>query len=119
MTEHNEFLITCYVNNGDTGELIEKVRFILVDEDDEFTNAKDVDRHVKKHFDELCELAESRREYESEDSDVYRLDWVHLENEADDDDDDEDDEDDEDNNGNGNGGDCDGLRRCWECCRTA
>lgn len=79
----DSLLVKAIINDGESGEVIETVRFIYAlsrevsDVDD--LSANDV-RRIEKVVNDL-------REYESADGDIYRVDCVILENLADDEDD--------------------------------
>ncbi len=79
----DSLLVKAIINDGESGEVIETVRFIYAlsrevsDVDD--LSANDV-RRIEKVVNDL-------REYESADGDIYRVDCVILENPADDEDD--------------------------------
>ena len=77
-----EYLIEVKVNDGDTGELVEKVRFIQSDEDGKFEDADALLEHISSEdFEKFDDIVDEHREYEREESDVYRVSVVELVNE--------------------------------------
>ena len=77
-----EYLIEVKVNDGDTGELVEKVRFIYSDEDGKFEDADALLEYISSEdFEKFDDIVDEHREYEREESDVYRVLVVELVNE--------------------------------------
>lgn len=75
-----EFLIDVDVNDGTTGEFIEKVRLIYRDEQDRFEDADELqDFFEEDDYEQLDEIVAERREYEVGKNDIYRVGVVLLE----------------------------------------
>lgn len=75
-----EFLIDVDVNDGTTGEFIEKVRLIYRDEQDRFDDADALqDFFEEDDYEQLDEIVDDRREYEVGKNDIYRVGVVLLE----------------------------------------
>lgn len=75
-----EFLIDVDVNDGTTGEFIEKVRLIYRDEQDRFEDADELqDFFEEDDYEQLDEIVDERREYEVGKNDIYRVGVVLLE----------------------------------------
>lgn len=66
--------VTAKINDDETGELIEKVEFLVIAPQDVET----MDDLSKTQIDMIEEEIEERREYERRDGDIYRVDIVVL-----------------------------------------
>lgn len=77
-----EYLIEVKINDGDTGKFVEKVRLIYSDEDGKFEDADALFDHISENdFETFDDIVDEYREYEREESDVYRVSVVELANE--------------------------------------
>ena len=77
-----EYLVKTKINNGDTGEFIEEVRLMYIDENDKFENADQLyDALSFNDFEELDNIVDEYREYLPDENDIYRVSVVELENE--------------------------------------
>lgn len=70
-----ELYVKARINDGETGELIEKLEFIYCVEQ----RVNDMDDITPAQMERLEEEIEERREYERTDGDLYRVDIVVLE----------------------------------------
>ena len=75
-----EYLIECKINDGETGELIEVVKVIYADEDEDFKNKEELaDKLAENDYEAIDEIIDGEREYEKEEKDVYRISVIELE----------------------------------------